>query len=150
LIGNRLVATDLVVPCGDVTQDTLRRPDGTGGHPAARQQLVAANILEHGGRILVGHGSKAGCPIAAENITLAGNKGSDLAQRMGRQGRQRAEAMYDERDVLDREVQVYRKLIKQRLHQDAFTDSPAKTAHSDGKQSGTAPPNVAPGNRTGN
>jgi glycosyltransferase involved in cell wall biosynthesis len=75
---------------------------------------------------------------------------SDLAQRMGRQGRQRAEAMSDARDVLDREVQVYRKLIKQRLHQDAFTDSPAKTAHSDGKQSGTAPPNVAPGNRTGN
>lgn len=34
-----------------------------------------------------------------------------LARRMGREGRQRAEALYDERDVLDREVQVYRKLI---------------------------------------
>lgn len=72
-----------------------------------------------------------------------------LAQQMGRQGRQRAEAKYNERDVLDREVQVYRKLIKQRLHQDAFTDSPTETAHPNGENHGTAPPYVAPRNRTG-
>jgi glycosyltransferase involved in cell wall biosynthesis len=73
-----------------------------------------------------------------------------LARHMGREGRQRAEAMYSERDVLDREIQVYRKLIKQRLHQDAFTDTSHKTGQPDGGKPGTAPPHVAPGNRTGN
>jgi hypothetical protein len=74
-LGARALEDAAVGGIANQREDTLRRPDGTGGHPAARQQLVAANILEHGGRILVGHGSKAGCPIAAENITLAGNKG---------------------------------------------------------------------------
>jgi glycosyltransferase involved in cell wall biosynthesis len=37
---------------------------------------------------------------------------SGLARRMGSQGRQRAEDLYNERDVLDREIQVYRNLTK--------------------------------------
>jgi glycosyltransferase involved in cell wall biosynthesis len=50
-----------------------------------------------------------------------------LARRMGDAGRQRAEALYDERSVLDREVQVYQKLVEEKLHQDAFGKSPART-----------------------
>ena len=76
LIGNRLVDTDLIVPSGDVTQEKLGKPDGTGGHPAARHQLVAANIVEGRGRILVGRGSRSSSPFPAEATTLAGNVGT--------------------------------------------------------------------------
>ncbi|MCH8282581.1 MAG: glycosyltransferase, partial [Chloroflexi bacterium] len=41
----------------------------------------------------------------------------ELACRMGCEGRRRAEAMFDERDVLDRQVQVYHQLVKERLSQ---------------------------------
>ena len=41
----------------------------------------------------------------------------ELARRMGCEGRRRAEAMFDERDVLDRQVQVYHQLVKERLSQ---------------------------------
>jgi hypothetical protein len=75
VIGNRLVAADLIVPAGDVTQDALRRDDGTGGHPAARRQLVAANVVEDGGRILVGRMLRSPYTLPAENTTLAGNTG---------------------------------------------------------------------------
>lgn len=50
-----------------------------------------------------------------------------LAQRMGDAGRQRAEELYDERLVLDREAQVYQKLVEEKLHQNAFGKSPART-----------------------
>ena len=75
LIGNRLVDCDVIIPSGDVTQENLRKPDGRGGHPAARHQLVAANILEGTGRILVGRGNRADYAIPAEATTLAGNVG---------------------------------------------------------------------------
>ena len=42
----------------------------------------------------------------------------ELAWRMGHEGRRRAEALFDEREVLDRQVQVYQQLIKQRLKQE--------------------------------
>ena len=51
---------------------------------------------------------------------------SALARRMGDQGRRRAEALYDERDVLEREVQVYLRLVQEKLHQNAFAKSPAQ------------------------
>ena len=41
----------------------------------------------------------------------------ELACRMGCEGRRRAEAMFDERDVLDRQVRVYQQLVKERLSQ---------------------------------
>ena len=50
-----------------------------------------------------------------------------LARRMGDAGRQRVEARFDERLVLDREVQVYQKLVEEKLHQDACGKSPART-----------------------
>ncbi|MCH8744251.1 MAG: glycosyltransferase family 4 protein [Chloroflexi bacterium] len=50
----------------------------------------------------------------------------EMAQRMGREGRRRAEALYDERDVLDREIQVYQKLVKEKLHQDVLVTSSAQ------------------------
>jgi hypothetical protein len=49
-----------------------------------------------------------------------------LARRMGNEGRRRAEELYDERDVLEREVQVYFRLAEEMLHQDAFAKSPAQ------------------------
>lgn len=49
-----------------------------------------------------------------------------LARRMGDEGRRRAEELYDERDVLEREVQVYYRLVQEKLHQDAFAESPAQ------------------------
>jgi glycosyltransferase involved in cell wall biosynthesis len=51
---------------------------------------------------------------------------SALARRMGDEGRRRAEALYDEREVLEREVQVYHKLVKETLHRNAFAESPAQ------------------------
>ena len=41
----------------------------------------------------------------------------ELACRMGSEGRRRAEALFDERDVLDRQVHVYQELVRQRLNQ---------------------------------
>jgi glycosyltransferase involved in cell wall biosynthesis len=49
-----------------------------------------------------------------------------LAHRMGDQGRRRAEALYDEHDVLEREVQVYLRLVQEKLHQNAFAKSSAQ------------------------
>ena len=40
-----------------------------------------------------------------------------LARLMGDEGRRRTEAMFDERDVIDRQVQVYQQLVKERLNQ---------------------------------
>lgn len=77
LIGNRLSGgADLIVPAGDVTQDTLRKPNGKGGHPAARQQWVVANVVEEGGRIMVGKGLNGTDAHPAEDTTLAGNTGA--------------------------------------------------------------------------
>lgn len=76
LIGNRLVATELIVPSGDVTQDELGKPGGR-GHPSARQQLVAGNLLEQGARIIVGQGHG---PFAAEDTILAGNSGPVVSE----------------------------------------------------------------------
>ncbi|MDA0734738.1 MAG: glycosyltransferase family 4 protein [Chloroflexi bacterium] len=63
-----------------------------------------------------------------------------LARRMGDEGRQRAEDLYDEKDVLDREVQVYRKLVKEKLHQDAFTASPTQARTPQREEPGIAKP----------
>ena len=78
LIGNHLVGADLVVPVGSVLQDNLSLPNGRGGHPAARHQLVAANVVEGGGRIVVGKvpGGPSRFPaLPAQDTTLAGNVG---------------------------------------------------------------------------
>jgi glycosyltransferase involved in cell wall biosynthesis len=48
-----------------------------------------------------------------------------LARRMGDQGRQRAETLFDENLVLEREIQVYQKLVEEKLHQNAFKKSAA-------------------------
>ncbi|MDO8544520.1 MAG: DUF1961 family protein [Opitutaceae bacterium] len=76
LIGNRLTGgADIIVPAGDVTQDALQKPDGKGGHPVARHQWVAVNVVEGGGRILVGKGLQSAEAHPAEDTTLAGNTG---------------------------------------------------------------------------
>lgn len=83
IVGNRFVGADLVVPAGDVTQDKLQKPNGSGGHPVARNQLVAANVLEGGGRILVGKVPASTYVFAPENTILAGNEGASLMDGPG-------------------------------------------------------------------
>ena len=45
-----------------------------------------------------------------------------LARRMGNEGRRRAETLFDERDVLDRQLLIYRQLVKRRLNQSISGD----------------------------
>ena len=80
LIGNRLVGADIIVSPGDITQDALRKLDGHGAHPAARNQWVAANVLEQGGRIVIGEGGRSTFVIPAQNTTVAGNTGPVITE----------------------------------------------------------------------
>lgn len=64
----------------------------------------------------------------------------ELARRMGSEGRRRAESLYNEQDVLDREVQVYRKLVKENLPQDAFTASSTQSGIPHPEEPGIAKP----------
>ncbi|MBN1675686.1 MAG: right-handed parallel beta-helix repeat-containing protein [Kiritimatiellae bacterium] len=70
LIGNRLTKGHIILPSGTITEEDV--PTGSGGFPAARNQLVAGNILENG-NIYVG--KPADRPIPASGNTLAGNQG---------------------------------------------------------------------------
>lgn len=63
-----------------------------------------------------------------------------LARRMGNEGRRRAEELYDERNVLEREVQVYVRLAEEKLHQDAFAKSPAQAGAQHEESRGVGEP----------
>ena len=45
-----------------------------------------------------------------------------LAHRMGDEGRRRAEDLFDEHDVLDREIRVYQRLVKHQLTREKSSD----------------------------
>lgn len=45
-----------------------------------------------------------------------------LAHRMGEEGRRRAEDLFDERDVLDREIRVYQQLVQHQLTREGSSD----------------------------
>lgn len=58
----------------------------------------------------------------------------ELARQMGDAGRQRAEALFDEQDVLDRQVCIYQQLVRQRLNREEMSESssqPSARRHKD-------------------
>jgi hypothetical protein len=75
LIGNRLVAADIMVSPGDVTQDELRKVDSHGTHPAARNEVIALNVLEQGGQIMIGKALRTTYVIPAQDTVAAANVG---------------------------------------------------------------------------